>query len=58
MRLIKQSGKSKNFDEEQAVILLPIRLIMGLLALFVSKYQLYLPNKEELRAAIEETLNE
>lgn len=26
--------------------------------LFVSKYQLYLPNKEELRAAIEETLNE
>lgn len=26
--------------------------------LFVSKYQLYLPNKEELRAAIEGTLNE
>lgn len=24
----------------------------------LSKYQLYLPNKEELRAAIEETLNE
>lgn len=26
--------------------------------LFVSRYQLYLPNKEELRAAIEETLDE